>query len=150
MLQHFMNFHFETLVQKIYTRYTTFFSKNVIFLTVCFFFYLFWKFYCSLAYANFCNQGILINFGCIKFRKICKIPEKSTVRGGRYFLTFQPKDTLNCSNLNLNQYMLISIMLMKMMYLHFSQTETILVDNYIISIYTLPLVEMQTFLFMKD
>ena len=38
-LQHFMYFHFETL-SKIYTRYTTFFSKNNFFLIVCFFFYL--------------------------------------------------------------------------------------------------------------
>ena len=30
----------------------------------------------------------------IIFRKICGIPEKSMVRGGRYFLIFQPKDIL--------------------------------------------------------
>ena len=45
----------------------------------------------------------MINFGCIKFRKICKFPEKSTVRGGRYFLILQPKDTLNCSHSNESQ-----------------------------------------------
>ena len=42
-LQHFMCFHFETL-SKIYTRYTTFFSKNNFVLIVCFFFIYFGNF----------------------------------------------------------------------------------------------------------
>ena len=34
------------------------------------------------AFAYFCNWGILNSFGCINFRRICGIPEKSTVETG--------------------------------------------------------------------
>ena len=72
----FLYFHFETFAQKIqnicnvFSKPLLFFNSLILFLTVL-------EFFTCSACAYFCNQGILINFGCIDFHKICGILKKN-------------------------------------------------------------------------
>ena len=79
---------FETFVLKISNIYNLHSKKFIIFSTVCFFSSLFWIFWCFVACAYFCSWGILINFGCINFHKICRIHERKYGYGRQVFSYF--------------------------------------------------------------
>ena len=89
-LQHFMYIHFET--------FCTFnlFSANLLFLIiVCFFFIYFGNFDVFSHMLNFAIWAFWLILGVLTLTKFVEFVKWSTVRGGGYFLIFQPKDMLN-------------------------------------------------------
>ena len=92
---------------------------------------------------TFAVTKIWLVSGVLTFAKFVEFLKRSTVREGRYFLIFQPKDMLNLySNLNVSQpiYAYKCYAYKKRVYQHSSQTWTI---YFTIS-------WMQTFLFIKN
>ena len=127
-----MYFHFETFAQKIKNIYNLF-SKNLLFFNSLFLIY-FVNFNVFLGALFCCNQSILINFGCINLRKICRIPEKKYGYGRQAFSYFSSENRLNlCLNLNKSQtiYAYKRYGSNKRVYLHSSQMQTILVGDYV-------------------
>ena len=98
-----MYFHLRHL-SKRYKTVAVFFSRNVLFFKwfISFFIY-FGNFDVFLHILIFAIRAFWLISDVLNFTKFVEFLKRSAVRGGRYFLIFQPKDMLKCLNLNESQ-----------------------------------------------